>query len=81
MSQGNYIFHPISSGESTLNSNPNITQWKPEGVSSIFTPKIMIHGSKYSYNPKINMMNSNINITNASYVTLTLPLPNTNHNR
>jgi hypothetical protein len=58
---GNFIFHPISNGSvSHQHSNgkssgyPNIVQYKPDGVSGIFAPKIVVHGRNYSSNQGTN---------------------------
>jgi len=62
---GNFIFHPLQNGSLTHNHStgkssgyPNIVQYKPDGVSGIFAPRIVVHGRNYSSNQGTNQNNS-----------------------
>jgi len=62
---GNFIFHPLQNGSLTHDHStgnrsgyPNIVQYKPDGVSGIFAPRIVVHGRNYSSNQGTNQNNS-----------------------
>ena len=62
---GNFIFHPLQNGNLTHEHSsgrssgyPNIVQYKPDGVSGIFAPRIVVHGRNYSSNQGTNQNNS-----------------------
>ena len=62
---GNFIFHPLQNGSLTHEHSsgrssgyPNIVQYKPDGVSGIFAPRIVVHGRNYSSNQGTNQNNS-----------------------
>ena len=74
-----YEFSRLTSGtfthsHKTGRSGPNIIQYKPDGVSGIFAPRIIIHGKSYSSNSGINDLNSQPEASNSHSHSIMYPI-------
>ena len=78
-SSSEYEFTRLTSGSfshshNTKKNGPNIIQYKPDGVSGIFAPKIIIHGKSYSANSGLNDLNSQPEASNSHSHSIMYPI-------